>query len=372
MTKRTLRRIVGAALVTLIIVAADVAFLPFLPRLFSAPFFQRSWEDITNGIGMQNNLLLQSPRSYPYPRLPDELVVGVFGGSVAKSFAIEMEQVLPTIAAARALGEQRRKRVRVENLAINGSSEPSQFNLLHLLADQIDVAVFLDGFNELFSDEPGCDELEKLWAENPRPAREIFAPVLDSSERLKAHAASWWWPIASHSSLFRLALFREAARLNELSGDFFRTLGKVSRIPGNGPKPTPPTVQDITRRVERWSRCVDLAARYAAAHQLPAFFFLQPSQYVPGAKTLTDEEREGCIYRQDEIPLLWSVYSSLGAIYALFDQHIAELRATGVRVHSLAGVFHDSTATIYTDKCCHVNKRGNQILAEAIFRTIAE
>jgi hypothetical protein len=343
--------------------AADFLLLPGL-RFLPDPFFRRSWDDITNGIRQQNNLLFLSPRDYPYPRSPDGLVVGVFGGSVAKGFAREMEEVLPSVEAARILSDKLHKRVRVENFAISGSSQPSQFNLLHLLGDQIDVAVFLDGLNELYSDEATCNDLEEFWAQNHKPAREILRPVFDLGEGLRAQAAAWWWPLAAYSSVFRLALFRDAARLNDISGDFFRTLGVV-------PKPSPSTGPNVDRRVQRWAGCVDLAARYAAAHGLPSFFFLQPSQYVPGAKPLTDEERQCCIYRQDEIPEIWALYAALPAAYAKFEQHIAELRAAGVKVQSLARVFQSSTQTIYVDKCCHVNSLGNQIMAEAIFAAIA-
>lgn len=360
---RVRRRISVIVFALASIVATDCLLLPCL-RFSSDPFFQRGWGDITFSIRRQNNLLFASPRDYPYPRSPDELVVGIFGGSVAKNFALDMEDGLSSIRAAHALGDRRHRRVRVENLAVSGNSEPSQFNLLHLLGDQIDVAVFLDGFNELFSDQTSCDEFEKFWAANRQSSDAILSPILERSKRLRSWVTSAWWPLAAYSGTFRVLLYRESVALNDLSDNFFRNLGVV---PTAFSRPEP----IVARRIERWARCVELSARYAGSLKLPILFFVQPSQYLPDAKPLTVQEREQCLYRKEEIPLEWDLYSALPDAYAMYDQHIAALRGEGVKVESLAGVFRATEETVFIDKCCHVNPRGNEIMAEEIFRVVA-
>ena len=42
-----------------------------------------------------------------------------------------------------------------------------------------------------------------------------------------------------------------------------------------------------------------------------------------------------------------------------------------MRFHDLTRVFADHPESIYFDDCCHVNRLGNQILAEAIAGAIA-
>ncbi|MDG1984358.1 MAG: hypothetical protein P8M11_07315, partial [Planctomycetota bacterium] len=52
--------------------------------------------------------------------------------------------------------------------------------------------------------------------------------------------------------------------------------------------------------------------------------------------------------------------------YSLLQRAGDELAGTGVRFHDLTLVFQDHPESIYVDSCCHVNRLGNQILAEAI------
>jgi hypothetical protein len=92
---------------------------------------------------------------------------------------------------------------------------------------------------------------------------------------------------------------------------------------------------------------------------------LQPSQYVPGSKRLTDPERQqayapGSVWMravQDDYPLLRG--------------RDATLSAHGVDFLDLTPSFAEVTASVYVDNCCHLNPAGYGMLGQRIGKQIA-
>jgi hypothetical protein len=66
----------------------------------------------------------------------------------------------------------------------------------------------------------------------------------------------------------------------------------------------------------------------------------------------------------------WAPYAERA--YPLLREAGRELRQAGVRFHDLTQVFAGVEEPLYVDDCCHVNARGNALLAEAIARAILE
>ena len=96
------------------------------------------------------------------------------------------------------------------------------------------------------------------------------------------------------------------------------------------------------------------------------FHFLQPNQYVEGSKEFTDEERRDAIrddhpYRPGATAGYWRLIEAGESLLAL-----------GVRFSDLTGVFSGVRETIYVDDCCHMNERGNHLLAKSIAAVIIE
>ena len=46
------------------------------------------------------------------------------------------------------------------------------------------------------------------------------------------------------------------------------------------------------------------------------------------------------------------------------------MKKAGIKVHDLAAIFKQTKDTVYIDKCCHLNDRGNEIMAQAIVSAI--
>ncbi len=47
-----------------------------------------------------------------------------------------------------------------------------------------------------------------------------------------------------------------------------------------------------------------------------------------------------------------------------------DLKKEGIEFHDITMIFKDEKETIYRDDCCHLNKKGNDVLAHHIGQTI--
>jgi hypothetical protein len=119
-----------------------------------------------------------------------------------------------------------------------------------------------------------------------------------------------------------------------------------------------------SRQIEIWKKYIRLQLQVERTGGVPAYFFLQPNQYLMHSKPLSVEERatainpEGADIRDAQMRLL------RGAA--------RDLASEGVPVFDLTGIFHETPATMYKDACCHLNELGNQIMAQHVVSIIAE
>ncbi len=52
--------------------------------------------------------------------------------------------------------------------------------------------------------------------------------------------------------------------------------------------------------------------------------------------------------------------------------HATVMQSTKLPIFDLTDIFARTTQTVYRDSCCHLNRLGNQIMADAILRTIVQ
>jgi hypothetical protein len=90
------------------------------------------------------------------------------------------------------------------------------------------------------------------------------------------------------------------------------------------------------------------------------FHMLQPNQYVAGSKPWFDESE-----KHEPEP----ERTVLGYPVMMRAAEAARL-AERISYHDLTGMFRDADEVIYSDKCCHLNERGNEMLAEEMARII--
>lgn len=333
--------------------------------------------------------------AYPYHRKADELVVGVFGGSVAEGFAnLGAAELGRTLSAL--LPELANRDVVTLPLAAGGYKQPQQLILLEyalLEGFDLDAVINLDGFNDVVLAAensslgtspvwPSSGHYQLLVAGTTNTTDPHRVAVLDSiyeqyrsERRLLALAQA---PALSRSAL--LALVAEvysgasAARVQELNRELLegaraQAAGQDAIAPpsstGTPESAESTAASDLAEAVEIWRSSSRMMLSVCENSGLVYVHGLQPNQYVEGGKRLTDEERR--LAYQPDNP--WSVLASEG--YPALQQAGAELKAQGVPFYDLTGAFSTYKGSLYTDECCHFSRVGHEILAREIAAALA-
>jgi hypothetical protein len=102
-----------------------------------------------------------------------------------------------------------------------------------------------------------------------------------------------------------------------------------------------------------------------AGYGIRYLHFLQPNQYLPGSKTLTEEERRTA-YDQNVADT-----QRVATAYPMLSARGRDLRTQGVNFIDLSMLFAQEARSVYSDTCCHLNALGNGQLAQAIAQAIA-
>jgi hypothetical protein len=315
-------------------------------------------------------------------RAPDQLIVAVTGGSLALQL---VEQLGPELAARiAALPRFAGRKPVLVNLSVEGFKQPQQLaTLAYLLAlgAEFDVIVNLDGFNEVALH--GAENARKgVFAAFPRswylrsqslpdPETHGLVGEIYFLERERAQAAEWiaasplrFSPLAD--LLWRIRDRRLAARIADDEAQARERSASVRGYQSTGPSGVGWGSGDAGVDLARiWSESSIQLERLARANGIAYYHFLQPNQYVPDAKPIGDEERRVAI--QPDHPYAAAARDG----YRLLRGEAPRLREAGVRFDDLTGLYAAVPEPIYKDVCCHVNARGNQLLADAIVAFVA-
>ena len=335
----------------------------FEPRWIIHPFYGST-------AGSPRDALNKMP---PRQRRADTVVVGLLGGSVAADVKPYLEVALERWFAAKELP----RRPAVFDLALGGSKQPMQTMIVTntlLLGGEFDLIVNLDGFNELNSGAlrnirpelfPGRARRNRIGAEF------LLAGQLRAlrGEQARRQAAGATSPLRG-SALFGLAnryqqerIAAEIIRLNQQlaapAADDTRELPE-SRQQRNarGRQERQAAARQESARL--WYRSSVMLARLAEVAGADYYHFLQPNQYVLDSKPLSAWERE----------FAWTAgaQSHVALAYPRLQAAGRDLPSQGVNYFDLTGIFADRSETLYRDTCCHLNERGNELLAAEMVR----
>ncbi|MFT5052902.1 MAG: hypothetical protein ACI8QZ_004340 [Chlamydiales bacterium] len=331
-----------------------------------------------------DNTEFYDPASPLYHPSAERLVVGVTGGSVAVQFgtgpgADALRQLLLEDPGLEA------KQLLIVNLAANGFKQPQQLLAVTYalsLGAHFDLVLNIDGFNEVAL-HAAENAKKSVHPSYPRgwyfragnsPDPEIL-PVLGtvaSAERDRlelaraAETSAWRW-----SPIFQLIWYsRDRALERRISTQ--KTLLRRARPKRRDPRRTGPPIEfatdtDLYRYlVARWADSSRQMQRLCTSNGTRYLHFLQPNQYVAGSKALSPEELEHAYNEQQPYR------SGVLAGYPLLRQVGAELRTEGIDFTDLTPLFESVGETLYVDDCCHMNGRGNEIMAGAIASVILE
>lgn len=326
----------------------------------------------------------------PDPRLlpEDELVVGIFGGSVARGLALTSHWAIKE-AMEVSLGQGRA--IRVVNFGVSGYKQPQQVNLLAeliLLETPLDVVVNVDGFNEVV-----LSRANALKARHPLyPDYDFWTSALGTTtgslsnrqiqllartqrQRQKfieigeALAASPWKGLAAV----------EAAvgwRALEASGNALLAEQEMRQLPIRKLEDDlwhvdDPCLVDADTCWDLyfgiWQRSSRLMAQVAEHGGARYFHVLQPNQYVEGSKTQLHEQ-ELAVAWQPNHP--WSRWAREG--YSGLRETGRELASEGELYLDATQIYRSSKDMDYGDSCCHMTHEGYRKLAVKIGSWVGE
>jgi len=341
-------------------------FKPAFLRALGGPGDDDSWQEVST-----NNLGFFSPHDYPYRAASDEYVVGIFGGSVARWFALQMGSRLATWLEARPTTAGRK--VVVLNLAAGAFKQPQQ---LHLLADllaqgqRFDLVVNIDGFNEVGinksnarkgiplsapaasrilplaelasarSDRDGVIELGRVADLRSREER-----LLEMRDECRLALCVLWRDLQLTRVRRELAAALESRSAPEPGGSLLE-IGRVAERPG---------LDYLPEAVALWAESSKLMHTLLRERSVPYLHVLQPNQYVGGHRLTAREKRTAFSPGMD-------MRDAVQAGYPLLLQRSDELWRAGVGFASAVEVFDHEAQTVYVDVCCHFNRRGNELL----------
>ena len=109
-------------------------------------------------------------------------------------------------------------------------------------------------------------------------------------------------------------------------------------------------------------------SKTARANNINYFHFLQPNQYLPNTKPLSQEELTTAYTTEANNGYFYPVTTG----YPFLIEKGKELVKQNVNFTDLTKIFINSHETYYSDTCCHLNKAGYDIIAKKIAQTIIQ
>ena len=316
------------------------------------------------------------------PRREDGVVlIGLLGGSVATDVAPAFQSALDAWFRDNDLP----LRPVVLNLAWSGIKQPQQVmkiaNTLSI-GGEYDIVVNLDGRNELVLAHEnyfnhGLFPFYPFWwqnalSERPTDTQKLLAgriyALRQREQRLDALAAAapWRWS-ALYGIVNRYLRERAAAQILTLNYELAQVPPDEYRQQRYGPElATAFDGYELSRSAVRvWYRGSVILHDLSRTAGAEYYHLLQPNQYLPDSKPLTDQEL-AVAYDPEKLDV-----QAYRDGYPLFRRLGAELREQGINYHDLTQIFADRRETLYVDRCCHLNARGNELLAASMVQRLA-
>ena len=313
----------------------------------------------------------------PLRREDGVVLIALVGGSVGRYVAAALQSALEAWFRDNDIPL---RPVTLE-LASNGMKQPQQMiqiaNTL-ALGGEYDIIVNLDGHNELIVSQDNYfqydvfpffplwwQELVTLTAADKLLVGQI-ALERERQERLLAAARvrPWRWS-ALYGIISRYRLERSERRLLTLNHELAVTASGEYSLERQGPQWDFQDEYELRRMALRvWYRGSVMLADLSRTSGAEYYHFLQPNQYVPDSKPLTDAEL--AVAYDPENRAIGIYRDAYPQLQRLGD----ELRQQGINYHDLTQIFADSRETLYKNDCCHLNARGNELLAASMVRRL--
>ena len=309
-----------------------------------------------------------------YRRADDLFIVGIAGGSVAFQFSWMAEELLKQRLAEHP--RVRGRKIQFVRLAMSGYKQPQQlmtYSYLTALGAEFDLVINIDGFNETVLGihenaeahtalvYPRSWHARSIVIADPRKSADSARLLMLRGKRQKMAenilSSSLRW-----SPLLNLVWYlRDQKARSELT-DLGLDVSKSQRTSfiHHGPD-NPQTAAGIEdEAIAIWQRCSMAMHQLCRANGTLYLHVLQPNQYVPGSKPLSDFEKEKCIDPGGPIDV------TVTTLFPRLIEHGLQMEAGGLAFSDQTQVFSGVADTLYVDPWCHFNEEGNRLLCEAL------
>jgi hypothetical protein len=312
-------------------------------------------------------------------RSADKFIVALFGGSVAFQQYPSLQRLLEE--SLRDAGIERE--LQLIRAVVGGHRQPQQLmslSYLYFLGAEFDLVINLDGYNEI---GPAAEAYFQgvfpfyPWEWHLR-TRSVYESGWDRQlrrieraredlETLQAARSSGVCELSAVCGIVRRYRWHRVIRTimqgnlqlaQDLKPEGFEQTGPHAQYPKDEA-----LLNDL---VEKWSSASLMMAQLARSRGAHYIHFLQPNQYQKDSKVLSPEEIEQA-FTPERRP---HRYARLG--YPLLRKRGVELREQEVDFVDGSMVFEKITDTVYSDRCCHLNERGQEILSAFIVERIFE
>lgn len=309
---------------------------------------------------------------------PDRLIVVVLGGSVANDFVRKAGAELE--AGLARVPRFRDREVVIVSLALPGYKQPQQLMALSYflaLGAHFDVVIEIDGYNELVASAHNA-LAQGVFPAYPKRWYERVAD-LDADLRLAVGEVAFVQSLRRERSLW---FSRAPLRWSLAAGLVWKLLdrdlehrvagaqarageGDPSSYQVRGPRREPTSERALLEEIAAlWRRSSRQMQQLARARGAEYHHFLQPNQYVADGKSFTTAELEKALQRGTRREA-W-----VRDGYPALQREGRALAGEGVSFHDLSPLFRDVASTVYIDVCCHMNRFGNRLMADAITRVL--
>jgi hypothetical protein len=339
-----------------------------------------------------NNLgfVQTTPYKVPFEPSPRDLIVVVFGGSVASNLVTPWQGGLSLSAV---LQEQMPDRnIVVYSMAQGAGKQPQQLIALAMLlalGQHIDVIVNLDGFNEFalgysnarYLTHPIFPALTVLWgigkglepgggnsdfhriAADLIEARSAIKDEEDAANGSRSGTAYIFHKLKVSSALGTKARAEQAyvASVKSSSPEELRSIQTMMGI--NLPYRNQATPWEDIFQI--WLRSSDAMAALSRAAGAQLLHIIQPNQYFSKKQFSPDEARVALSQPEDD-PM------RVGAerVYPMIAERADLLQARGII--SAINLFDGEPGAMYVDNCCHYTRAGETKLARFVVAKIME
>ncbi len=318
-----------------------------------------------------------------HTRSEDSVLVAIVGGSVARQFTQEAGDILQRELAQ--IPRYQQRSITIIPLAVDGYKQPQQLmtmSYLMTLGAEFDIVINLDGLNEAAL--PAIDNVPMgVFAAFPRQWGTLIhmADSIEMQRRVglvtflrleDRREASFFdqWPLRYCSTatlIWRIRYDNNSQQILQQLDAIRELIGTDTSYCASGPpQHFDDTKQMYDHCIDIWYRSSVLLNTLCSGHGTRYYHFLQPNQYLAGSKPMSQKEesqtrRETSPFR-DPVEYCYPTMRSRGR----------ELTENGVHFTDLTQIYSGVEERIYGDDCCHVNRRGNVILADAVSSVIRQ